>query len=282
VSPPTKPEPPPLAAPWVLGLWLVAAFLSAVSGIGGGLFAVPVLHYLVGLPLRLSIGTSLVLVFTLSGVGTVAEALHPSGALNWPVIGLLVVGGLVGAQVGFRCVQRLDVTLIKRLFALVLLASSVRILGVDAAAAAKLAGDVEMVGPLQMALVALIGFGGGFLAPLLGVGGGLLVVPALFLGLPAIDYLEARACSVAMTVVTSAQSAFLYLRSGQVDRANALRMAGLTAVGAALGVFAVHRPGWTEVARFLLAAILLFVAVRFAWDATRGLRERLATSRGDD
>ena len=271
----------PLATTRVLGLWLCLAFLSALAGIGGGLFAVPVLHYLVGLPMRVAIGTSLVLVFTLSIVATGAEALHPQSALDLHVVLLLLAGGYVGARLGFLAAQRLDTMLLKRMFVVVLVISMLRVLAVGSGGH----GGPPSVQPtdwLQNLAVVLIGVGGGFIAPLLGVGGGLFVVPALFLGLPSIGYLEARACSIAMTVVTSAQSSILYLRAGQIEVAHARRFALTTAVGAILGVYAVHRPGWAELARLVMAGMLLFVAARFAWDTTRGLRARWLPSRSQD
>jgi len=130
----------------------------------------------------------------------------------------------------------------------------------------------------ELALVPLIGFAGGFLAPLLGIGGGLVVVPSLFLGFPTIGYVEARASSLAMAMVASGWSVRNYLRSGELDLRAILPLAAATAVGAVLGVRAVHLPGWGEIARTSLGAVLLLVAVRFAHDVlrTRAARRVLA------
>ena len=46
----------------LFGLGVVISLLAAVCGIGGGLFAVPILHYAYRLSLKASVATSLALV----------------------------------------------------------------------------------------------------------------------------------------------------------------------------------------------------------------------------
>ena len=122
---------------------------------------------------------------------------------------------------------------------------------------------------LEVALTVAIGLGGGFLAPLLGVGGGILVIPMLFLTIPDMSYLEARAASMAMSVVNAGQSVWLHVRDGRVDFRAAAPYALLAVVGALVGTWLVHLPGWGEVARIALTVILVFVAARFALDVRK-------------
>jgi hypothetical protein len=258
------------ASPVVLtAVWGPLAFLSALCGIGGGLFAVPLLHYVGATPLKRAVATSTVIVFILSVVGTLTEALQDKPNFIWPAIAALAVGGWAGAVSGYWVSQRVDTRFIKRAFVFVLLFSAYRVLAVGGGASDELGPDARQLEPLYVVLVALIGFVGGFIAPILGVGGGLFVVPALYLSFPAISILEARACSVAMTILTSGQSAWLHARAGSVDRTPLKWLGPATVVGSALGVVAVHQPGWAAVARIGLGVILLAVAARFAWDEFR-------------
>ena len=118
-----------------------------------------------------------------------------------------------------------------------------------------------------MALLA--GLGGGFVAPLLGVGGGLIMVPALFLGLPGMGFAEARATSLAAGTLAALRSFWLHGRAGRLD-ASILRPFSIGAVaGAFAGVYLVHREGVVHAARILLALILAFVALRFLHDVYR-------------
>jgi uncharacterized membrane protein YfcA len=259
-----------LPAPWVGLVWIFAAFLSAVCGIGGGLFAVPLLHYLGGLPMQRAVATSLVLVFVQTSTGTLVELLHLDSGLDGPAVALLIAGGYLGARVGFALSRRIHTLWLKRIFAVVLVISAVRILGLDVRTSDEVAAGFGNLSLVTASVVLLIGFSGGIVAPLLGVGGGLVVIPALLILLPGVSYIQARACSTAMSVFTSSQSAAMHWQAGNVDRKLAWRFALLTAFGAVAGVLAVHQPGWAGVARGAMAIILLFVAARFAWDGIRG------------
>jgi uncharacterized membrane protein YfcA len=250
-------------------VWTPLAFVSSMCGIGGGTFAVPLLHYIGRSPLKRAVATSTVVVFVLSLTGTIAEASQRSPNFIWAAIAALAIGGTLGAHAGFWASKRVDGRALKRIFAFVMLFSAYRVFVVaspDEIALSANASDLDLV---HMLLVLAIGFGGGFIAPILGVGGGLLAVPALYLSFPSITILEARACSVAMTVLTSGQAAYLHWRSGAVESRSVRWLAPTTVLGAAAGVFAVHQPGWAEVARVGLGCVLLVFAARFGWDGWR-------------
>ncbi len=257
---------------WVALVWVGVAFGASLCGIGGGLIAVPLLHYGARLPLRTAVGTGLVLVCTLGLSATVAEALRAHSQLLPEVAGLLIVGALLGAQLGFRVAQRVDPLALKVVFVLALVLAGLRVLTASAGGGPAPGGLTAA----ELALVPAVGFAGGFLAPLLGIGGGLVVVPALFLGFPTIGYIEARASSLAMAVVASGWSVRNYLRSGEVSLRTAAPLIAATVVGSVLGVQAVHLPGWAERARLLLGVVLLLVALRFAHDLLAAWRLRRA------
>ncbi len=255
-------------------LWLVAAAASialfgSVCGIGGGLFAVPLLHYVLGFPLRRAVATALCLVLTTTVTATVVEAWHADSALDWPLAGLVAGGALGGAQLGYALAKRIPGRALRAVFTLVLFAAGARILifdgrGEDVAVDAAIAFT-----PLALAAAFAIGVGGGVLGPLLGIGGGLLMVPALFLIMPELGYLGARATSMAAATVTSGRSLTLFVRDGLVDRRAGLLCACGAFFGAAAGVMLVHRPGWAAYARIGMGAVLILVASRFLFDALR-------------
>ena len=257
----------PLRA-WHLLVWLVAAIASTMCGIGGGLFAVPILHFLLKLPLKLATATSLVSVFAMTLAGTLAELAQPQSALNWPVIACLSAGGLFGAWIGQFVARRLGVRALSWIFAIALSAAGIRILVGGAATAGfpSVAPSLDMPHAFG---VAALGVAAGFVSPLLGVGGGLIMVPGLVLGLPGLGYLGARACSTAMSVVSSAQLTWMNLRDGRVHRAVLLPFCSVSVLGAVLGIALVHRPGWAEVARRLMGALLVIFGAKFAWRALR-------------
>jgi uncharacterized membrane protein YfcA len=217
--------------------------------------------------MKRAVGTSLVLVLAMTCVATIGEALHGRSALDWVIVGLLVFGSVPGAHFGYAFGKRTDARTLKKLFVVLLVIAAVRTatLGADTVRQSNGHAGIPLDLP-HVAWVIAIGFGGGFLAPLLGVGGGILVIPALFLSLPSMGYLDARACSMAMSVVNSLQSVLLHWRDRSVDAKRVLPFAALAVVAAVLGVWAVHLEGWAEVARMCMTFVLVAVAARFAWD----------------
>lgn len=254
-----------------LALWLVASTLGTICGIGGGIFATPIQHYVCRVPLQRAISISLVLVLVMTVVATAGESLRPDGAIDWSVVGLLLVGSIPGAQLGYAVGSRASVRTLKLAFVVLMVAAALRTATLSSQGGAEQRSDVELA-VLEVFLTVAIGLGGGFLAPLLGVGGGILVIPMLFLTIPEMTYLEARACSMAMSIVNAAQSVWLHVRDGRVDFRAAAPYALVAVVGALAGTWLVHLPGWGEVARIALTCVLLFVAVRFALDV-RATRE---------
>ncbi len=266
---------------FVLGT-LVGAWSSA-CGVGGGVFAVPILHYGFGMPLKMAIGNSLILVAASTLSATLTEALHSDSAIRWDVVGILVATSFVGTQIGFKVARRLETLALKRIFAVILAIVAIEVLfDFKPGTAAERAAVGEFhLDAIRVTAIAAIGFASGFVAPLLGIGGGLIAVPALFLGFPALGYLAARASSMAMSVFASWQSAWLYRGDRHVHWPTALWFAGGAVAGGFFGVTLVHVPGVASVAQRLLGATLAFVAARFAWDALRS-KSTVTSAPGED
>ncbi|HET7575483.1 MAG TPA: sulfite exporter TauE/SafE family protein [Sphingomicrobium sp.] len=91
-------------APLTLGLG--AGMLTVLLGIGGGFILVPAMIYLLGMPARVVIGTSLIMVLTVSASTTMIHALT-TRAVDIVLAGLLLVGGVIGAQYGAVLTTRL-------------------------------------------------------------------------------------------------------------------------------------------------------------------------------
>ena len=257
----------------VLGL-LIGAY-STLCGIGGGVFAVPLLHYVYGFPLRTAVANSLVLVAASTVSATLIEGVHPDSALRFDVIATLVAGSLVGSLLGFAIGKRVSTRVLKMIFAVLLVGVAIQLL-VDDGTGVFVAGTARHeLERWDFAVVAVIGFCAGIVAPLLGIGGGLVAVPALLYLVPGLGFLTARACSMAMSTVTAWQSVWLYRRDGEIHSRASLWLAGGAVIGAAIGIQLVHVEIVARSARVLVAFALVFAAARFAWDlATARNRSR--------
>jgi uncharacterized membrane protein YfcA len=103
-----------------LGLGVVAGILVAVMGVGGGFMLVPAMIYLIGMPTAVVVGTSL---FQISVVTAATTLLHAASNRTVDVFLALalIVGGVVGAQLGSSVGHRLRGEQLRVLLALIVL-----------------------------------------------------------------------------------------------------------------------------------------------------------------
>ncbi|WP_151717736.1 sulfite exporter TauE/SafE family protein [Gemmobacter serpentinus] len=105
---------PPLAIGAFVG------FLSAVMGVGGGFIMVPAMIYLLGMPTKVVIGTSLFQIIFTTAFTTVMHAVA-SQTVDIMLALLLIVGGVIGAQFGARFGVRLKAEQLRILLAALVL-----------------------------------------------------------------------------------------------------------------------------------------------------------------
>jgi len=107
-----------------LALGLTAGVLSGVFGVGGGILFVPVLVAL-GLGQVEAGATSLLAIVPTAAVGAWRQQVHG----NLRVRAALVIGlaSIVGAEAGVQVATRLDETLLRRLFGVLLVLVAVQL-----------------------------------------------------------------------------------------------------------------------------------------------------------
>jgi len=114
-----------LLMPLLLGI-LVGA-LAAVMGVGGGFIMVPVMVYLLRMPMHVVVGTSLFqILFTCVNV-TILQA-TVNHTVDFLLALILLFGSVIGAQLGARASKRLNADQLKILMAMIVLAVMVRML----------------------------------------------------------------------------------------------------------------------------------------------------------
>ncbi|MDX2159571.1 MAG: sulfite exporter TauE/SafE family protein [Hyphomicrobiaceae bacterium] len=92
--------------PRLAGFGLATGTLAGFFGIGGGFLVVPGLIAAADMPLIAAIGSSLVSV-TAFGI-TTAVSYAASGLIDWRLVALFVVGGILGSIAGGRLAQHLS------------------------------------------------------------------------------------------------------------------------------------------------------------------------------
>ena len=246
-----------------LGIGLLAGLMSGLFGVGGGTVIVPLLVLILKFDQRLAAGTSLAAIVPIATVGVISYALH--GSVDWIAALVLAAGAIVGAQIGSYLLPRVPITALRWGFVAFLGAVIVMLFIVVPSRDAVLVLDVLTV----LALLAL-GVVTGILAGLLGVGGGIIVVPALMLVFGTSD-LVAKGTSLLMMIPTAVSGTIGNVRRGNVDLVAAAIIGLAACTTTALGAWIAVQVD-PLVANILFALFLTVIAGQMAVRAVRGRR----------
>jgi uncharacterized membrane protein YfcA len=246
-------------------LGFFAGLLGALTGIGGGVLLSPLLALHFGIPIRQAIGTSLVAVITTSAA---SSSIHLQRHTTDIRLGMtLELATSLGAAVTAYLVGYFNRNVLEGLFAGFLLYSSVTILlrrgkvkDHDELPANR--NGETVIPPYEprrypLGLAASLLAGG--LSGLLGIGGGPIKVPVMFIFMD-VPLMVATATSNFMIGVTAAASAIVYYRRGDILVEIAAPLAVGVFLGSLLGARMAPRVQ-TKYVVYLLVAIMLYLAV---------------------
>ena len=246
---------------------VIAGFTSGLFGVGGGIVIVPLLALLARFPHKLATGTSLTAIVPISISGLVGYA--TAGEVDWPAALCITAGALAGALVGTWLLVRVDVVRLQMAFAVAMFLTAARMLVEEGDGA----GRPGLTLAAALGLVAL-GLASGVLAGLLGVGGGIVIVPVLTLafGLPVV---LAKGTSLLVIVPTAVVGTLRNRRTGltALTPAAVVGAAGIASAWVAARISLDLDP---RVSSALFAILLSLVAVRLARSALAGRRAAAA------
>jgi hypothetical protein len=246
-----------------LGVGFIAGFMSGLFGVGGGTVVVPLLVLVLGFDQRRAAGTSLAAIVPTAAVGVIAYALNDSVA--WIPALILAAGAVLGAQVGTWLLPRTPVTALRWGFVGFLLVVIVSLFLVIPSRDAELP-----LTALSITGLAVLGVVTGILAGLLGVGGGVIVVPALLLLFGTSDLL-AKGTSLLMMIPTAISGTVGNLIRRNVDIPAAVLVGVAACATAPLGTWIATLTD-PQVGNILFAGFLAVIAVQMAIRAVRGRR----------
>jgi uncharacterized membrane protein YfcA len=242
---------------------LAAGFLSGLFGVGGGILLVPGLVMVLGFEQRRAHGTSLAAVLPIAISSTLGYWIEDK--IDWPVAACLVVGALAGAVLGIKLLHALPHRTLAIAFIVLLVATAVRLL-VDNSEATGRPG-LSVAGGIALVLIGVVS---GILAGLLGVGGGIIMVPVMVVlfGIPAA---VAKGTSLAVIVPTSIMGTWRNRKKRNADLKVAA-VVGLAGVASAfLGTKLSVRMSET-LSNVLFSILLLVVAARMGADLLKEQR----------
>lgn len=236
----------------VIGLF--AGAFSALLGVGGGLLMVPAMVYLLRVRQHRAHGTSLAVIIpaAIAGVYRYEQAGH----VEWRLVIPLAAGGVLGALLGATAANALGAAALKRLFGLFVVATGVLMIVVPPGFARHTALVSDGAG---LGLIALVGLVAGALSGLLGVGGGIVMVPAIAF-LLARDQHVAQGVSLAVIIPVSISGAWIHFRKGNVIPPLALWLSVGAVIGATVVGHLVQRVN-SESLRILFGIFLIAMGV---------------------
>ncbi|HEX9727043.1 MAG TPA: sulfite exporter TauE/SafE family protein [Gemmatimonadales bacterium] len=242
----------------VLGVGFAAGIVGSLLGVGGGVVLVPGLSLLLGMPFREAVATSLVSVVATSVAGSIVYL--RGGLIELPIAVELQFFTVIGAVGGGLMVAMVPEGPLHLAFAALLVYAGLSMMPTRRAESTR-----QVVRPArrgERSLAATASLGGGLVAGLLGVGGGIIFVPVIHLLLRR-SFSVAAATSIYMIGITAGSGALVYLIRGDV-------VAPVTAV-AVLGVLfgstlAAHARGRIadRPLQVAFALLLFYVAFKMA------------------
>ena len=99
---------------------VAVGILAAIMGVGGGFIMVPAMIYLLGMPTKVVVGTSLFQIIFVTAFTTLLHA-TTNYTVDIALAVLLLVGGVVGAQIGTQIGTRMKAEQLRILLALMVL-----------------------------------------------------------------------------------------------------------------------------------------------------------------
>jgi uncharacterized membrane protein YfcA len=110
-------------APFALGFF--SGVLTVLLGVGGGFIVVPAMIYLLGMSAQVVVGTSLLQILVVTAVATVIHA-TTTKSVDIVLAVLLLIGSVIGAQIGVRLTQRVKPEWLRMALAILIIAVAVR------------------------------------------------------------------------------------------------------------------------------------------------------------
>lgn len=230
---------------------------SGALGAGGGILLVPYLVLVLATAQKRAQATSLVMVAMAGTAGAATYAFADSVA--WLPVAFLIIGGLLGSLLGSYLVQRTPDNRLQIAFGVLLILVAIRLLFPTSAEVGS-GTDLPELSPVLAAAYILIGVAMGFLSPLFGIGGGILLVPVLVTGF-GFEQQLAAGTALAVMVPIALFGALRLTKPGLTDWPLGIRF-GLGSILGAVAGSAIALAVPSDALRWVFAIVMLIVAAR--------------------
>jgi hypothetical protein len=107
---------------------LLVGILSSIMGVGGGFILIPAMIYILGMPTQVVIGTSLLQIVFVTTVSTIMHS-YINQTVDVVLSSLLLIGAVIGAQIGTRTMVLLRGEQIRFLLAVIIIIVAIVLIG---------------------------------------------------------------------------------------------------------------------------------------------------------
>jgi uncharacterized membrane protein YfcA len=102
--------------PWLAVVGMISGFLTGLLGVGGGFIIIPALVLFAKIPVRMSVGTSLLIIAVNSVAGFIEEVMARNSFINYRFLFLFALCSVAGVFIGFRISLWLKASQLKKIF----------------------------------------------------------------------------------------------------------------------------------------------------------------------
>jgi uncharacterized membrane protein YfcA len=242
----------------------LAGVLGGYLGLGGGIIIVPFLTLVMGLEIKIAVPISMAAI-VVNSLASSSEYLKKD-MVDLRLVVLLGICMILGTAIGSSLLTVVPSALVKLLFCSVLVYTAFSLVKRQSSSDSSVTSDGYT---RRLLTVGLLTASGGVLAGLVGVGGGVIVIPLMFL-LLGVPLSIARGTSSFIVGFAGATSVAVYLTNGLVSLATVSPVMLGTIIGGRLGglMGTVAKP---KVVRLLFFILLLYVAVRTGLGALKDI-----------
>jgi uncharacterized membrane protein YfcA len=247
-----------------IGCGILAGLFGGYLGLGGGIVIVPFLTLAMGLDIKEAVPVSMAAI-VVNSLAASSEYMK-KGMVDIEIMVPLALSMVLGMVIGSSALYFIPQNFIRLLLAAVLLYTALSFLRGQE----KSSSAAEQNKKTRLVLCCLLAFGGGVLGSLVGVGGGIILIPLMFLviGLP---LSTSRGTSSFIVGFSGAASLGVYFLSGLLNFAVVPGVMLGTVIGGKLGgkLGTLAKPKAVKIVFFL---VILWTAYKLGWPVLKELR----------
>ncbi|NLO22542.1 MAG: sulfite exporter TauE/SafE family protein [Syntrophomonadaceae bacterium] len=244
---------------WLLISGLIAGLFGSLIGVGGGVILLPILHFSLGYPSPIAVGTSLLIVAFASASGGYGHLIRNNvsiEAFKWTTPAA-ILGVIIGSVLFILLAH--DTPLLGLLLGIAFIIPALLMIW-ESLSPIRFQSRLDKLN-INQPYMAGLGLITGTLTGLLGLGGGYLLVPGFiyFFHLPVV---LTMGTSLAVIFPVSMIGSIIKLSGGYVDIIAALIGSAATVVGSTIGASTIKyfKP---QILKLVFSLYFLYVSIRF-------------------